>query len=53
MSKFTKIVIVLVFILLVEILIIYRGYTIKKKTITPIGDKPVFAMLLSQKEKSD
>jgi hypothetical protein len=52
MSKFTKIIIVLVFILLIEMLIIYRGYSIKKKN-TPIGDKPVFAQLHSYKAKSD
>ncbi len=45
MSKFTKILIVLIIILLIEILLIYRGYKIKKLNTPPIGDKPVFALI--------
>jgi hypothetical protein len=45
MSKFTKILIALILILLIEVILIYRGYIIKKNHTTPIGDKPVFALV--------
>lgn len=35
MSKFTKILIVLVLILLIEIVLIYRGLSLSKKTTNP------------------
>ena len=43
MSKFTKILILLIVILLIEILLIYRGY--KKTNTDPLVDKPVFALI--------
>jgi hypothetical protein len=45
MSKFVKILIVLIIILLLEILLIYRGYMLQRTNTPPLGDKPVFAML--------
>lgn len=51
MSKFTKIVIALIIILIIEVLLIYRGYKIKNASPKPIGDKPIFSLLSSSKAK--
>jgi hypothetical protein len=49
MSRFTKILIVLIVILLIEILLIYRGYKIRTNT-TP-RDMPVFAFINTYETK--
>jgi hypothetical protein len=51
MSKFSKILIVLIVILLIEILLIYRGYKIKKTNTEPLIDKPVFALINTYETK--
>lgn len=45
MSKFTKILIPLIIILLIEVLLIYRGYKIKNANLKILGDRPVFALI--------
>jgi hypothetical protein len=51
MSKFSKILIILIVILLIEILLIYRGYKIKKTNTEPLIDKPVFALINTYETK--
>jgi hypothetical protein len=51
MSKFSKILITLIVILLIEILLIYRGYKIKKTNTEPLIDKPVFALINTYETK--
>ena len=51
MSKFTKILMLLIAILLIEVLLIYRGYKIKKTNTEPLEDRPVFALLNAYETK--
>lgn len=42
MTKFTKILLVFALILLIELILIYRGYVLSKKSISPdIKDYPI------------